>query len=320
VKVLLVGASGFVGRRVMPRLLADGTAFRAAIHRNDNGFLSGVETAKGIRLEPDFDWNTALSGCDAVVHLAARVHMTEDRSIDPLAEYRCINVEGTLRLARQAHEAGVHRFVFLSSAKANGEITHFGHAFTESDVPAPTDPYGISKLEAEHGLQTLAAETGMEVVILRPPLVYGPGVQANFLSMMRWLFRGVPLPFDSIENRRSLLAVENLVDLIVTVLRHPAAANQTFMVSDGEDLSTPELLRRLALALERPTHLLPFPPALLAQLAKLVGQQDKVKRLRESLQVDISKVKKRLGWHPPVTTDEGLRQAAEWFLRDKRKG
>jgi nucleoside-diphosphate-sugar epimerase len=303
----------------MPRLLADGIAFRAAIHRNDKGFPSRVETARGTRLDSDFDWNTALSGCDAVVHLAARVHMTEDRSIDPLAEYRRINVEGTLRLARQAQQAGVRRFVFLSSAKANGEVTSSGHAFTEGDVPAPTDPYGISKLEAERGLQTLAGKTGMEVVILRPPLVYGPGVQANFLSMMRWLFRGVPLPFGSIENRRSLLAVENLVDLIVTVLRHPGAANQIFMVSDGEDLSTPELLRRLAWALEKPVHLLPFPPALLAQLARLAGQQDKAKRLRESLQVDISKVKERLGWRPPVTTDDGLRQAAEWFLGDGRK-
>jgi nucleoside-diphosphate-sugar epimerase len=320
VKILLVGASGFVGRHVMRRLMADGLDFRAAVHRNDAGFPLGIETVKGIRLDSDFDWSSGLSGCDAVIHLGARVHVMGDASADPLAEYRRINVEGTLQLARQASEAGVRRFVFLSSVKANGEATAPGRTFAEDDVPAPLDPYGISKLEAECGLQHLAQETDMGIVILRPPLVYGPGVQANFLSMMRWLRRGIPLPLGSIDNRRSLIAVENLVDLIITALSHPAATNQVYMASDGDDLSTPELLRRLASALGTKAHLLAFPPALLARLAMLTGQQDKVNRLRESLRIDIGKARRGLGWQPPVSIDEGLRRTAEWFLGGERHG
>lgn len=252
--------------------------------------------------------------CGTVVHLAARVHVMNDKSPDPLAEFRRVNVEGTAALARQAAAAGVRRFVFLSSVKVNGEFTEAVQPFTADDEPAPEDPYGVSKYEAEKLLQKIAAETGMEVVIIRSPLVYGPGVKANFESMMRWLARGVPLPLAAVtENRRSLLALDNLVDLIVTCLNHPAAANQTFLVSDGEDLSTAELLKRMGAAMGQTVRLFYMPPALLRLGATVLNKPGIYQRLCGSLRLDITKTKHVLEWSPPVTVDEGLRRAAEGF-------
>jgi nucleoside-diphosphate-sugar epimerase len=316
-KVLLIGASGFVGRHLMRHLLAEGIPFRAAVHRSEDGFPAGVEVVRGTRLDSRFDWSPALAGCDAVVHLGARVHIMADKSADPLADYRAINVDGTLSLGRQAISAGIRRFVFLSSIKVNGEATRPGQPFTASDAPMPLDPYGISKLEAENGLRALAGNTAMGVVVLRPPLVYGPGVRANFLSMMCWLHRGVPLPLGGIDNRRSLIGVDNLVDLIATGLNHPAAVNQTFLASDGEDLSTSELARRLAAALEKRAHLLPIPQAWLLFGGRIAGQGGAVTRLCASLQVDIGKTGDVLGWRPPVSVDEGLRRTANWFLNSR---
>jgi UDP-glucose 4-epimerase len=247
---------------------------------------------------------------DAVVHLAARVHVMQETTADPLAEFRRVNVQGTMNLARQAASAGVRRFVFVSSIKVNGEATQLGRPFMADDAPAPLDAYGVSKMEAEQGLREIASQTGMEVVIIRPPLVYGPGVKANFAAMMRWLKRGVPLPLGAIYNQRSLVALDNLVDLIVTCLTHPAAANQTFMVSDGEDVSTTELLRRMGQAMGHPARLLPVPASWLKVAAGLVGKGDVAQRLCGSLQVDISKTRELLGWVPPVSLDEGLRRAA----------
>jgi nucleoside-diphosphate-sugar epimerase len=245
---------------------------------------------------------------DQIVHLAARVHVMDDKSSDPLVEFRRVNVEGTAALARQAAAVGVRRFVFLSSIKVNGESTEVGRPFTADDVPAPEDPYGVSKYEAEKLLQQIAAETGLEVVIIRPPLVYGPGVKANFESMMRWLARGLPLPLAAVtENRRSLVALDNLVDLIVTCLKHPAAANQTFLVSDGEDLSTAELLKRMGNAMGQPTRLFYMPPALLQLVATVVSKSGIYQRLYGSLQLDITKTGQFLGWTPLVSVDEGLR-------------
>ena len=225
---------------------------------------------------------------------------------------------GTLNFARQAASAGVNRFVFLSSIKVNGEQTQFGQRYTPNDTPNPSDPYGISKCEAEEGLRRIAEETGMEVVIIRPPLVYGPGVKANFLSMMRWLSKGVPLPLGAIRNQRSLVALDNLLDFIHTCLDHPAAANQTFLVSDGEDISTTDLLRRLAHALNVPARLLPVPQGLLEWGAKMLGRGDLSQRLCASLQVDISKARTLLGWQPPVTVDMALRRTAEHFLNSRK--
>ncbi len=258
-----------------------------------------------------------MAGVEVVIHAAARVHVMHDESSDPLAEFRKVNVDGTLNLARQAAEAGVGRFIFISSIKVNGEGTPVGVPYVADGQAAPADPYGISKMEAEQGLRALAAETGMEVVIIRPTLVYGPGVKANFLNMMRWLHKGVPLPFGAIYNQRSLVALDNLVDLIVTCIDHPTAANQTFLVSDGEDLSTTELLRRMGVALGKPARLLPVPSRLLEAGAAMLGKQALAQRLCGSLQVDISKTRELLNWSPPVSVDEALRKTAEHFLRHR---
>lgn len=268
-------------------------------------------------LSSDTDWTAALRNVEQVVHLAARVHVMNDKSSDPLAEFRRVNVEGTANLARQAAAAGVRRFVFLSSVKVNGEFTEAGYPFTADDVPAPEDPYGVSKHEAEQLLRQISAETGIEVVIIRPPLVYGRGVKANFAAMMCWLARGavrVPLPLAAItQNRRSLVALDNLLDLIVTCLNHPAAANQTFLVSDGEDLSTAQLLKRMGAAMGRPARLFYVPPALLKLGATVLNKPGIYQRLCGSLQLDINKTRQLLGWTPPMSVDEGLRRAAEGF-------
>lgn len=236
-----------------------------------------------------------------------------DTADDPLVEFRKANVDGTLSLARQAAAAGVQRFIFISSIKVNGEGTELGYPYRADDTPAPQDPYGVSKMEAEQGLRALAAETGMEVVIIRPVLVYGPGVKANFRSMMSWLRKGIPLPLGATGNKRSLVAVDNLVDLIATCIDHPAAANQTFLVSDGEDLSTTQLLQRMGSALGRPARLLPVPASLLQAGAAMLGRRAIAQRLCGSLQVDICKTRERLAWAPPVSVDDALRKTARAF-------
>ena len=250
-----------------------------------------------------------MAGHTCLVHLAARVHIMNDAATDPLAAFRAANATLAENLARQAAGAGVRRFVFISSVKVNGEATLPGQPFTEQDAAAPQDAYGISKMEAEQGLREIAAQTGLELVIIRPPLVYGPGVRANFAALMRAVARGVPLPLACIDNRRSLVALDNLLDFIVTCIAHPAAAGQTFLVSDGEDLSTPELVRRMALAAGRPARLLPVPLWMLRAGARVLGKQDRLQRLSDNLQLDISKARDLLGWQPPVTVDEGLRRS-----------
>lgn len=239
-----------------------------------------------------------------------------DTTCDPLAEFRHVNVEGTLRLAAQAAEAGVNRFVFISSIKVNGDATAQGEPYRADSEPRATDPYGISKYEAEQGLLALARETSMEVVIIRPVLVYGPGVRANFLKLMLWLKRGVPLPFASIENRRSFLAVENLADIVVTCLSHPSAANEVFLVSDGVDLSTPDLFRRLGSCMGKPARLFKVPPTVLRTMLQSVGRGAEGQRLCGSLQVDISKTRGVLGWAPPVRVDDAIERTVKHFLRN----
>lgn len=314
-RVLLTGATGFVGRGLLERLSTQGgLQLRAAVRRQESAFPESVTVVQVADLRGDTDWRKALEGVEAVIHSAARVHVMDDQAEDPLAEFRAVNVAGTLNLARQAVSAGVKRFVFISSIKVNGEGTALGKPYTADDTPMPVDPYGISKLEAEQGLQALSQETRMEVVIVRPVLVYGPGVKANFRSMMNWLKKGVPLPLGAIHNKRSMVALDNLVDLIVTCIDHPKAANQVFLVSDGEDLSTTELLRRTGQSLARPARLLPIPTFVLAIAARLLGKPGIAQRLCGSLQVDIGKTRALLGWQPPVTVDDALAKTARHFL------
>ncbi len=304
----MTGANGFVGSALCTKLLGDGTAVRGAV-RYQSTQLNCVDAIGVGDISAQTDWTVALANVSQVVHLAARVHVMNEKKLDPLAEFRRVNVEGTANLARQATLAGIRRFVYLSSIKVNGEHTTRGRAFTEDDVSAPEDPYGISKHEAEQGLRQIAAQTSMEIVIIRPPLVYGPGVKANFAAIMCAVQRRWPLPLGAVHNQRSLVALGNLVDLIVTCITHPRAANQTFLVSDGQDLSTTELVRGMAQAAGVPARLLPVPVWALQAGASLLGKGDAVQRLCGNLQVDISKARNLLGWVPPVSVEEGLKRA-----------
>lgn len=316
--VLVTGANGFVGCAVCAELVRRGYKVRGAVRSISRTSGLTCELVEVGEINSTTDWSGMLDGVDVVIHLAARAHVMNDNASDPLDAFRKINVEGTLNFARQASEVGVRRFIFISSIKVNGENTQLGKPYTADDRPAPIDPYGISKHEAEDALRQIATETGMEVVIIRPSLVYGPGVKANFLNMMRWLNKGFPLPLGAINNKRSLVALDNLLDLIVTCIDHPHAANQTFLVSDGEDISTKELLKRMAAALGRPARLLPVPVDLLKMIATLLGKRAFYQRLCESLQVDISKTRDLLGWTPPMSVDEALRKTADDFLKINR--
>ena len=310
-RVLVTGATGFVGGHLIRRLATlDGIDVRAAVRSRSTALDAALDTVVGNALAPDSDWTSALSGVDVVVHLAARVHVMHERSADPLSEFRRVNVEGTRVLARQAANAGCKRFIFLSSVKVNGEETTVGRPFTEKDEPNAQDPYGISKSEAEAALLEVGGTTEMETVVIRPPLIYGSGVKANFAALVRAIARGTPLPFGAItHNRRSLVAVENLVDLIHVCLTNPHARGETFLVADGEDLSTAELVRRIAAALGVRPRLLPVPVIVLRWAAAAAGKEAAMRRLVGSLQVDASKARRRLQWTPPLSVDEGLRRA-----------
>lgn len=316
-KVLVTGATGFVGRGLCERLLQDGYAVRGAVRQIPNPKLvPDVERVVVGSLDQDVDWSSALSGVDFVVHLAARVHVMREFVVDPLAEFRKVNVTATINLARQAALAGVKRFVFISSVKVNGESTSIDRPFTAEDVPTPVDPYGISKYEAEGALTKIAEETGMELVIIRPVLVYGAGVKGNFLEFMRWLEKGIPFPLGSISNQRNLVSMGNLVDFILTCIKHPQAANQIFLVSDGDALSTPELFRMTASAMNKTAWLIPVPIGLLKRVGRLLGKGAYVQRLCESLRVDISKNRELLGWIPPVSVEVGLKETVLHYLAD----
>jgi UDP-glucose 4-epimerase len=297
--ILITGASGFVG-----------SALGAHLQKKGRG---AARLARSMRADGVPHWQ--IDGpADALIHAAARVHIMNDVAADPLAEFRKVNVEGTLALARQAAQAKVRRFVFVSSVKVNGEATT-GKPFAADDAPAPVDAYGISKLEAEAGLLAIGQQTGMEMVIVRPPLIYGPGVGANFLKLMKLVKMGVPLPLGAIDNRRSMVAIDNLVDLLVRCADHPAAPGQVFMASDDSDVSTTTLLRMLAKAMHKRALLLPVPPALIAGSAALLGKSAVAERLLGSLQVDVAHTRSTLGWSPWVGMQEALQSTVSHFLK-----
>jgi len=307
VNLLLTGATGFIGRQLAQSLmLIPGMRAKAIVRRATDLPVAQIVVADGLGAETD--WSDALAGQQVVIHTAARAHIMKDEVPDPLTEYRKVNVDATLNLARQAAAAGVKRFIFISSIKVNGEYTLPDKPFTAEDSPAPVDPYGISKLEAEQGLRALAQETGIEVVIIRPPLVYGPGVKGNFSSIINLIDKGLPLPLGAVYNQRSLVSVDNLVDLIITCIDHPAAGNEVFLAGDGHDLSTTQLLRGVARAMGKPSRLLPVPARLLLLGARLLGKKAMAQRLLCSLQVDLSKTCNLLDWKPPTTVEEGLKR------------
>ena len=317
--ILVTGAGGFVGTALLKQIDAESWRVRATSRYPGRVWPAGVEAIQIADISERPDWTSAVQGIDTVVHCAARVHVMRDAMTDPLAAFRAVNCAGTLDLAKSAQQAGVRRFVFVSSIKVNGESTSPDHPFAADQEPNARDPYAVSKYEAEQALRMLATNTGLEVVIVRPPLIYGPGVRANFRSMMAWLHRGVPLPFGALHNRRSLVSVGNLASLIVRCVSHPGAANQTFLASDGEDLSTSQLLVRLAAALGTRAWLVPVPPAWIERASAVAGRADLAQRLCGSLQVDISKTRQVLAWAPPVSVADGLSQAANQFLVEARR-
>jgi len=308
-KVLVTGANGFIGTMLCKKLLHENFRVNATVRAGKASLLpEGVEAEHIESINGDTDWKNILEGVNTVVHLAARVHVMKDSSSNPFDEYRKVNVIGSECLALKAAECGVKRFIFMSSVKVNGEENV--SAYKESNAPAPRDLYAISKLQAEQRLMKIAAESGMELVILRPPLVYGPGVKANFLELVKITNKGWPLPLANVNNQRSFIYLGNLVDAV----KHPRAAGQTYFVSDDEDLSTPELVRKIASALNKSPRIFPFPRLLLFKIGKIIGKGSSVERLIGSLTVDISKIRQELGWKPTVTMDCGLQETAEWYF------
>lgn len=306
-KIVLTGSTGFLGTRIADQIDRQSDLSLTRIVRRTLSSAGGSQILID-SLDASTDWSAALKSQRVVIHTAARAHIMKDEVSDPLAEYRKVNVEGTLNLARQAAAEGVRRFVFISSIKVNGEQTPINRPIVVEDGPKPEDAYGMSKMEAEQGLRELASKTGMEIVIIRSPLVYGPSVKGNFASMIKLVAKGLPLPLGAVHNKRSLVALDNLVDLIITCIDHPGAANQTFLVSDGEDLSTTQLLQGVAEAMGKPSRLIPVPASLLQLGATLLGKKSVAQRLLGSLQVDISHTQKCLNWTPPLTVKQGLQR------------
>lgn len=315
-RILVTGANGFVGQALCAEALARGFKARGATRYATSSFAE-IEYLRVGDIDSGTDWQKALIGVDTLIHLAARVHVMEERAADPLAEFRKVNIDGTRNLAESAARAGVKRLVYVSSVKVSGEDT--ARPYSELDVPNPQDAYGVSKWEAEQALHKVSAETGLEVVIVRPPLVYGAYVKGNFAQMIKVLENGVPLPFASVKNLRSLIYVENLVDALILCATHPDAAGETYLVSDGEPVSTPDLIRNLAKALSKRCLVFPFPIFIMRFLAKLLGKSAAVDRLTQSLQIDSSKIRRELGWKPPYTMEQALKATAEWYLAQHKK-
>lgn len=312
-RILVTGASGFVGQALLAQLQDAGRPVRAAVRKTTWISAIGEQAVVG-DIGTETNWQQALTDIDCIVHLAARTHVLDDDNTDPLMAYRKINVLGSIRLAKQAVAAGVRRLVFLSSVKVNGESTA-ARPFAETDTPAPLDAYGVTKLEAENALREIGHESGIEIVILRPPLVYGPGVKGNLLRLLDLISRGMPLPLASVRNQRTLIYVDNLAEAIVSCIDAPEAVGATYMVSDSESVSTPMLISKLAAAMDKSPRLLPCPPALLTFAAQLLGKSEMASRLTGSLTVNSSLIRQELGWQPRYTLDQGLSATVQWYYR-----
>jgi len=319
-QILITGASGFIGSALAQTLTKNGYSVRGALRHLDStvsySFTSFDSLVEVGEIGPDTDWGKSFKDIDVIIHLAGRAHILRETSDNPYEEFHRVNAEGTKRLAYVAAEQSVKRLVYISSIGVNGNLTSTA-PFTENDLPSPHNDYALSKWEAEQSLHDISIETGMEVVIVRPPLVYGPRVKANFFRLLQWVDRGMPLPLGTVNNRRSLIALDNLVDFLVRCLEHPAAAGETFLVSDGEDLSTPELIKKIALKMDKPTRIFPFPLSLLRLGALCLGKKSLIDRLCGSLQIDITKAKQILDWTPPVSVDEGLRRTVDCYIEQK---
>jgi nucleoside-diphosphate-sugar epimerase len=310
--VLITGATGFVGRRLVQTLELDDKLNVTAVARSSIKFKF-ARNFQISSLDKHLEWSAALKGQKVVIHTAGRAHINNDKSSNPMVEYRKINVNGTINLAKIAASAGVKRFIFISSIKVNGEKTILGNKFKAEDKPNPTDFYSISKLEAEKGLHKISQKTGMEVVIIRPPLVYGFGVKGNFANLIKLIKKGLPLPFGAIYNQRSLISLDNLINLISKCINNPKASNQLFLAGDGQDISTSQLFQKVAAAAGKKSFLIPVPVSFLIYSASLLGKKPLAYRLIDSLQIDISKTRNLLNWEPPVSVDEGLRRC---FIKD----
>jgi nucleoside-diphosphate-sugar epimerase len=312
-KILVTGSNGFIGHPLCLELLKQGWQVRGSVHAQRGLKLIEDQTVSG-PIDGKTVWHHSLQGIDRVIHLAARVHVMKDTATDPLAAFLTVNFHGAVNLARQAAECGVKRFIYLSTVKVNGESSQF--PFRESDPPHPRDAYAISKYRAELALGEIGRETGLETVIIRPPLVYGPGVKANFLRLLQWVDKGLPLPLASVQNRRSLVSINNLIDFICCCLVHPTAGGQTYFVSDGSDLSTPDLLKNIASAMGKSPRLFSCPLAILRLFGGLVGYSAEFNRLCSSLRINIDKADKELGWQPPYAVSQGVKRTVQWYLRE----
>jgi len=314
-KILVTGAGGFIGSALCSRILAEGgqVCGTGRSESHTTRFPEGVENIQTKSIGPKTNWSESLKEIDTVVHLAARVHVIDDTVANPLEAFRKVNVAGTKKLAQSAVSAGVRRIIFLSSIKVNGEGR--ASAYTEEDKEAPEDPYGLSKWEAEKELHKISHTTGIEVVILRPPLVYGPGVKANFYNLLKIVDRGIPLPFAKIDNLRSFIYLDNLIDVIITCINHPRAEGRTFLVNDREDVSTPELIRKIASALGKPTRLFSIPHFLMRLAGKFIGKSAAIDRLFGSLTIDSTRIREELEWKPPYTMEYGLKETARWYAK-----
>ncbi|SON50951.1 UDP-glucose 4-epimerase family protein [Vibrio tapetis] len=317
---LITGANGFLGKQLVQSLGNKYSLVKSAVRVCDENITLSENVQEVGSINGSTNWQSALTGVDVIIHTAARVHVMSDESSDSLAEYRDVNTLGTLNLARQAIDSGVKRFIFISTIKVNGESTLLGAPYTSTDIPAAEDFYGQSKAEAEEKLLELASKSDLEVVIIRSPLIYGPEVKANFASLLNLVNRGVPLPFGCItSNKRSLVYVNNLVDLVITCIEHPQASNQIFLVSDDHDVSTSEMVRQMAKSLGKPQWQLPVPKCCYNLMGNICGKKDIIDRLLGSLQVDISHTKEVLGWRPPYSFEDGFNDTANEFLKSRKK-